>query len=95
MTQLNPPTTLEKWITTCDSTAFPRSEGDLYRTKLTAVRQHLDKRVYPEVEKGALMQDGTLLTKHGKEHVDTVVHRASRLLMDDSSPSRQIGRAHV
>lgn len=88
MTQLNPPTTLEKWITTCDSTAFPRSEGDLYRTKLTAVRQHLDKRVYPEVEKGALMQDGTLLTKHGKEHVDTVVHRASRLLMDDSSPSR-------
>lgn len=88
MTRPNPPTTLDKWITTCESDNFPHSDGDLYRTNLTTVRQHLDRTVYPEVEQGALMRDGTLLTRHGKEHVDTVVHRASQLVMDDSSPSR-------
>ena len=87
MTRPNPPTTLDEWIATCDSNEFPQSDGDLYRNRLNTVKQHLDRKVYPEVESGALLRDGVLLTRHGKKHVETVVHRASRLLMHDPSPS--------
>lgn len=89
MTQPNPPITLDEWIATCDSNEFPQSDGDLYRNRLTTVKQYLDRKVYPEVEIGALLQDGILLTRHGKKHVETVVDRASKLLMNDSSPSSQ------
>lgn len=81
------PTTLDEWIATSEPKSFPLDDRDSHVVRLKSVSNYLDKNVYPEIDIGVLLQDGLLLTKHGKVHVDTVVRRASELVIDNAEPN--------
>jgi len=71
---------LDEWLLTRPESDFPTSAGIPHRTRLGAVGQYLQKEIHPHVEKGAMLRGDGYLTDHGREHIDTVIRRASELL---------------
>lgn len=76
---------LDLWLGEQDKSLFP--EEDDYAGRFGQISSHLEKHLYPEVEKGALMDavkngcDPIYLNNHGKPHIEQVVSRASDLLI--------------
>lgn len=60
---------------------FP-SIGIDFCDKLESIYKYLEENIYPNVVVGASARDGTMLTNHSKEHVETVIQRISLLLGD-------------
>lgn len=79
MTQLMAPSLLE-WLRCRPETEFPRHDGIPYIRRYENVAGLMDQQVHPEVEKGAILRDGGMLTDHGPNHIATVIDRASSLL---------------
>lgn len=71
---------LQKWLREQEPEGFARSEKDLYLKRLENLQIHLEKEVFPHVDKGALLHRDGYLTDHGKGHIETVIRRAGRLL---------------
>lgn len=76
---------LYRWIAdSADSgaTCLPNGDPSVYLANLTSVRDCLRAAVYPEIGIGAYIHDGVVLTRHGDEHIETVISRATALLID-------------
>lgn len=79
MTQPTAPSLLE-WFRRQPESEFPRHNGISYIKRFNNVADLMDEQVHPEVEKGAMLRDGGMLTDHGPKHIATVIERASSLL---------------
>lgn len=85
MTQPQGFNSLHEWLAQSNAELFPNADREAYVANLQNVRTYLDDEVYPAIETGALLTEGVMLTRHGSRHVNTVVRRASDLLMDKSN----------
>ena len=63
--------------------SFPRADIDYYR-RFAALDMHLNEHVHPLVNQGAAAHGDGWLTDHGAEHIQTVLRRASDLIMTSS-----------
>ena len=80
---------LYRWIEASDADPLPYGEEPkVYLARLAVVRDYLRRSVYPEIDAAVLMRDGVLLTRHGDDHIETVISRATDLLIDDSNSGR-------
>ena len=79
MTQPTAPSLLE-WFRRQPESEFPRHSGIPYSRRFKDVADLMNEQVHPEVEKGAMLHDGGMLTDHGPKHIATVIDRASSLL---------------
>ncbi|MGE3759003.1 MAG: hypothetical protein AB7H97_14675 [Pseudobdellovibrionaceae bacterium] len=67
-----------------EKTAFPRAGSVDYAGMYRRVSEYLNNDVHSEVNMGARIIDGGLLTDHGPEHIRTVIQRASELVFTKS-----------
>ena len=73
-------TPLTEWIAEQPSNMFPTSGAVDYNNRLEHIVGLLSREIHQHVEKGALQSGDGYLTDHGRDHVDTVIQRASALL---------------
>ena len=85
MTQPQGFNSLHEWLAQSNTELFPNADREAYMANLQNVRTYLDDKVYPEIETGAYLTEGVMLTRHGSRHVNTVVRRARDLLMDETN----------
>jgi hypothetical protein len=71
---------IDEWLLECSLSDFPLHGVRKYPEMYSNLADHLYAFIHPEVNQGALMNDGHLLTDHGPEHVKTVIRRASQLV---------------
>lgn len=73
---------LEEWLRKVQPSQFPR--GKDYAARYRAIADDLNKEVHRDVNIGAAIRGGGVLTDHGSEHIATVIERASRLVSDSN-----------
>ena len=71
---------LEKLLDKAPKGEFPQGGNVDYAGRYKVVSEHLNNNVHSEVNMGARIIDGGLLTDHGPEHIRTVIRRASELV---------------
>lgn len=76
--------TLDKWLESAPKDEFPGNGKNDYFLMYKKVSEYLNNNVHSEVNIGARITDGGLLTDHGPEHIQTVISRASDLVSADT-----------
>lgn len=76
--------TLDKWLESAPKDEFPGNGKNDYYSMYKKVSEYLNNNVHSEVNIGARIKDGGLLTDHGPEHIQTVIRRASDLVSADT-----------
>jgi hypothetical protein len=76
---------LVQWLSSQPLSAFPTG-GLPYPDRLANVFNYLEQYVYPQVERGALLNDSGYLTDHGENHIRTVIARADDLIRHNNAP---------
>jgi hypothetical protein len=77
---------LDEWFLSLPSGTLIQTGGIDYQTQYKNIRQWLENTIYNEVQAGALFAEvkakksEIYLNKHGKEHVDCVIMRATKLI---------------
>lgn len=70
---------------------FPRVANDHnYYSQYVTFSNYMYHHVHPEVNAGAMIEDGGLLTDHGPEHIKTVIERAGYLLSRSNNKSNAL-----
>lgn len=85
MTEARPTDSLGEWLARSSAEQFPNADQEAYLNSLHKVKAHLEDGIYDDVDTGASAAEGVILTRHGSRHVDTVVRRATDLVMDESN----------
>ena len=74
------PKSLDVWLCEQGEDKFPRNQGANFVTRFNLIAETLNRAVHPHVGPGAALADGSYLTDHGPDHIETVIQRASELL---------------
>ena len=72
--------TLSEHLASQNKKKFPFNGSVDYRLRYRNIKEYMDNNIHPLVELSAYKIDGMQLTKHGTEHIDTVIQKASELL---------------
>jgi hypothetical protein len=70
--------TLVDWLEKQSRNNFPNHED--YITQYKSIKNYLDEHIHPFIELVVYKKEGIELTKHGVEHIDKVIERASDLV---------------
>lgn len=70
---------LEQWLSEQPKDQFPENGSVDYSLQYQHISQHMINKVHSQVDVGAAITNRSLLTKHGPEHIKTVISRASKL----------------
>lgn len=76
--------TLEGWFRNAPVDQFPGGGTINYPGRYAQVAEYLNNNAHAEVNIGAAIRDGGLLTDHGPSHIKTVIIRASELVSTDT-----------
>src|SRR5258706_8376888 len=76
--------TLEGWFQAAPLAQFPGGGSINYPQRYTVMAEYLNNNAHAEINIGAAIRDGGLLTDHGPNHIKTVIQRASDLVTVDT-----------
>lgn len=76
--------TLEGWLEHAPVEQFPGGGRINYPRRYAQTAEYLNENAHAEVNIGAAIRDGGLLTDHGPNHIKTVIQRASELVSADT-----------
>jgi len=72
--------TLSEYLARQNKKKFPFNGSVDYRLRYRNIKEYMDNKIHPLVEISAYKIDEMQLTKHGTEHIDTVIQKATELL---------------